>query len=283
MPDSELIPNLQLIPLHRLRFHEHTERRRTLRVMERIRTECVLRNPPIVADLPDGNFLLLDGANRATAFQELGYSHLPAQVVDYGSGHIQLKGWHHLLIDGRRLRLREVYAALPGVDLRPVERERLSRLLELRQVFAVLAEGEDACWGLFPDKPEPRIEVHERIRVAEQVVAAYEGQSGIERIKLAEFHRLPEVIRSADHHLCLFPVITKDEMLELAAEQVMIPTGLTRHLIPGRALGINLPLGFLRDLPDEAAKQRHFAAFIDRLEVEGRIRFYEEPVFIMNE
>ncbi|HUJ75974.1 MAG TPA: hypothetical protein VL359_14015, partial [bacterium] len=64
---------------------------------------------------------------------------------------------------------------------------------------------------------------------------------------------------------------------------VMLPTGITRHLIPGRALGINLPLGFLTELPDEAAKTKHFEQYMNRVEIEGRIRFYEESVFIMNE
>jgi hypothetical protein len=63
----------------------------------------------------------------------------------------------------------------------------------------------------------------------------------------------------------------------------MIPTGLTRHLIPGRALGINLDLAFLAGVNDETTKQSHFKAFVDKLAMEGRIRYYEESVFIMNE
>jgi hypothetical protein len=83
--------------------------------------------------------------------------------------------------------------------------------------------------------------------------------------------------------LCLFPVLTKEELLQLAMDRVLIPTGITRHLIPGRALGINLPLGFLSDLPDFPSQKRHFDEHLKRLEMEGRIRFYEESVFIMNE
>ena len=63
----------------------------------------------------------------------------------------------------------------------------------------------------------------------------------------------------------------------------MIPTGITRHLIPGRALGLNLALDFLTALPTGEAKRAHFQQYLDRLEIEGRIRFYEESVFIMNE
>ena len=59
----------------------------------------------------------------------------------------------------------------------------------------------------------------------------------------------------------------------------MMPTGLTRHIIPGRALGLNLDLGFLTDGSTPAQMQ----AFTDKLAMDGRIRYYEESVFIMNE
>ena len=134
MAASELRPELRLVPTERVRFHEHAERRRTVRLMERIRADAQLRNPPIVADLANGHYLLLDGANRVSAFLELGYSHIPVQVVDYGDAAVQLKGWHHLLLEGGTLNLRETYAALPGVVVRPVPRAQLARLLALRQV-----------------------------------------------------------------------------------------------------------------------------------------------------
>ncbi len=118
----------------------------------------------------------------------------------------------------------------------------------------MLVEGEDTYWGLHPEPARLEVEVHERIAVLEAVVAAYEGQSRLERIKLADYSLLPEVITSVEHQVVLFPVLHKEEMLHLAAENVMIPTGLTRHIIPGRALGINVDLAFLAELADEASK-----------------------------
>ena len=46
---------------------------------------------------------------------------------------------------------------------------------------------------------------------------------------------------------------------------------------------MNLPLDFLVELHTDAERAEHFAGFVDRLEVEGRIRYYEEAVFILNE
>jgi hypothetical protein len=282
MSVSELRPNLQLVPTRSIRFHEQPEPSRTTRLMDRIQRELTLRNPPIVAGMANGDYLLLDGANRVTAFLDMKYPEIPVQVVDYGHESIQLKGWHHLLLQAQALNLCKRYDALPGVSMRQVTYGELATLLELRRVYAVLVDGSAAAWGLFPDSAATP-PIGQRIAVLEQVIGAYEGNSRLERIKLADYSKLPEVIRSIDHQLCLFPVLRKEELLQLAVDGVLIPTGITRHLIPGRALGINLPLGFLRDLPDAASRQRHFADHLQKLEMEGRIRFYEESVFIMNE
>jgi len=284
MRRSELRPDLRLVRTERVRFHEHPERGRTLRLVERIGGDGVLRNPPIVAEMQDGNYLLLDGANRVSAFQELGYSLVPVQVVNYSDESVQLKGWHHLLLEGESLPLRASYASLPGLHLRPVSRAQVAHVLALRQVYAVLVENETEWWGLFPVPAKAEIDVHAYIHVLKSVVSAYEGLSRLERIKLADYEQLPQVLRAdVQHQVCLFPLLQKAELLLLAAQGIMIPTGLTRHLIPGRTLGIDLDLAFLRSPLTEADKHAHFGAFLERLRRQGRIRFYEESVFIMNE
>lgn len=282
MSVSELRPNLKLVPTEKVRFHEHPERHRTVRLMERIAQDAQLRNPPIVADMGDGHYLLLDGANRVSSFRELGYSLVPVQVVDYGDPQVQLKGWHHLLLEGASLPLREIYTKLEGVEVRPVDNGQLARLLELRQVFSVLVEGENSRWGLFPSNNRD-IEAQHRIAVLEDIVSAYEGHTRLERVKLADYDQLPDVIQSVQRQVCLFPVLRKEEMLHLAAAGIMIPTGLTRHIIPGRALGINLDLKLITGPESDHEKQAAFQEFVDQMSMKGRIRFYEESVFIMNE
>lgn len=42
-------------------------------------------------------------------------------------------------------------------------------------------------------------------------------------------------------------------------------------------------LAFLNDLQDDAAKAKHLHDYVDDREVRGRIRYYEESAFIMNE
>lgn len=281
-PGQERQPDLQLVPARRIRFHEALEGRRTQRLVERLKSEARLRNPPIVASMPDGDYLLLDGANRVSALQQLGYSHVPVQVVEYGAPSVQLKGWHHLLMESDSLELRAIYSRLPCVSVRKVEQAELPALLELRQVYAVLVEYGNEFWGLFPAQGE-RPAVERRVEVLNSLVGAYEGQTKIERIKLADYSQLPRAINEAKHELILFPVLHKEELVTVAAQGIRIPTGLTRHLIPGRTLGLNLELAFLMELETHEEKVAHFERYLSELAVEGRIRYYEEPVFIMNE
>ena len=240
MKRLETIPDLQLVPTGEIRLHEHAERSRTLRLVDRLREEQRLRNPPIVARLTEHEHVLLDGANRVSALKELGYSHLPVQVIDYGDSEVLLKGWHHLLIEGRDLDLRSVYSKLPGVRVEEIPEEELGYYLELRRVLAVFVDETARCWGLFPTADT--VQLHVWITTLEQVVAAYEGRTQLERIKLADYEKLSDAFRAVDHQLVLFPKVSKVELLKLVQDGLMIPTGLTRHLIPGRALGLNLPL-----------------------------------------
>jgi hypothetical protein len=277
----EGVPDLRLVRTEQVRFHEHPEPRRTLRLLERLRSEAALQNPPTVAALGRDEWVLLDGANRVSAFRQLGWSHVPVQVIEYGSPAVQLKGWHHLLLEGRALDLRAAYDRLPGVRVERVAEGELTAHLELRQVYAALVDSDHTVWGLFPS--EDLVRLAPWMGTLDRVVAAYEGKSRLERIKIADYEKLPDVFRTVDHQLVLFPTMSKTELLGLVRDGIRIPTGLTRHLIPGRALGLHLPLSFLTELPDEASKVAHFRAFVDGLEMAGRIRYYEESVFIMNE
>ncbi|MGQ0723438.1 MAG: hypothetical protein ACT4PE_17960 [Candidatus Eiseniibacteriota bacterium] len=281
MPAIEGVPDLRLVAPERIRFHEHPERSRTLRLVERLREERTLRNPPIVARLDGENHVLLDGANRVSALAELGYSHVPVQVIDYARPEVQLKGWHHLLLEGAKLDLHARYTSLAGATLERTALEDVAGLLALRQVFTILVDEAGAAWALRPGTA--RVELREWMAVIEGVVAAYEGKTRLERIKLADYAELPEVFRTVEHQLVLYPTITKGELLDLVSEGLRIPTGLTRHLIPGRALGLHLPLDFLRETWSDERKAKHFHTVVDELEMRGRIRFYEESVFVMNE
>lgn len=78
-------PDLRILPLKLLVEHEFSDKQRTMPLANRLEAEGVLKNPPIVTPIGDGDqrFVVLDGANRTTALSSLGYPHVLAQVVRY--------------------------------------------------------------------------------------------------------------------------------------------------------------------------------------------------------
>ncbi|MCH9672278.1 MAG: hypothetical protein K0U93_12590, partial [Gammaproteobacteria bacterium] len=129
----------------------------------------MLRNPPVVADLGDGQYLLLDGANRVSAFRALDFALSPVQVVDYSAEEIALKGWHHLIVDAPDLMKEDTFGGLSSIALREVSRDSLPRHLGFRGVFAVWVDKQGRCFGLFPP-PEARPTLETRMEVLNRVI-----------------------------------------------------------------------------------------------------------------
>jgi hypothetical protein len=72
--------------------------------------------------------------------------------------------------------------------------------------------------------------------------------------------------------------------MALARERRCLPTGVTRHVIPGRALHVNAPLAILADQAQSSqAKNRWLEGWLkQRLSGHG-VRFYQESTFLFDE
>src|SRR3990172_6129123 len=93
------LPDLRFVPVESLVPHEQHDPHRSGPLVQRLRDHGVLRNPPVVTPLPpdDDRFVVLDGANRATATRAAGLPHVVVQVVRYEDPGIHLTTWHHAL------------------------------------------------------------------------------------------------------------------------------------------------------------------------------------------
>ena len=92
------LPDLRMLPTDKLVPHEDCDPRRVERLSQRLQEEGVLKNPPVVAPLPDSdNYVVLDGANRALAFASMGILHIAAQLVSYEDSGVELDTWYHVV------------------------------------------------------------------------------------------------------------------------------------------------------------------------------------------
>lgn len=274
------IPELLIVPADALLLHEDVDVRRVEPLVERLQTDGLLKNPPIAAPVtaggsagPDGRrYVILDGANRTTALWRLGAPHHLVQVVDYDE--VELDTWGHL-----------VTGISPGAFAQSLARTRLHldlatprsarERLARREIAASIANPKGDVFTLPGGAPETQ--------ALHRLTSIYNGQSIIHRVTT---DNLAELLPYHDGVAALirFPRYTPDEILHLASNGHKLPTGITRHVIPGRALRVNLPLSVLMDEQRSTEhKNEWLHTWIARKLTEREIRYYQESTFLFDE
>jgi hypothetical protein len=75
----------------------------------------------------------------------------------------------------------------------------------------------------------------------------------------------------------------KDDLIALAKSDAVLSPGITRHIIPGRALRINAPLEIMRDARPLDEKQAWIDAWLRERHAERGMRYYAESTFLFDE
>ena len=266
------LPDLRIVPRDAVHLHEDADPVRVERLSQRLRRDGVLRNPPAAAPLPGGGFVVLDGANRTSALARLGIPVLPLQVVEYDDPGVQLDVWRHLIVEpldlGGVLRAR-------GLHPEDISAADAARRLDDRTIAASLLTGGRAlAVPLSPDRALATI--------LSQVVDTYKGRARIYRVPTSDLETLSGAYGSIAA-VVVFPQLTKPDIVEIADSPAKLPTGITRHLIPGRALRVNLPLEALRAAEDLTSKNRWLAGLVRRRLLDHSVRYYPEGAFLFDE
>jgi hypothetical protein len=265
---GQLLPDLRIVPATEVFVHEDSDPVRVDRLIARLRDDGVLRNPPVAAPLSSGGFVVLDGANRAAALASLDITAIPLQVVEYGG--VQLEVWRHFVVGAADLtsRISRNGLTLDAMSQRDAEEELGARAL----ACYVVTRGE--IFGVRSSSPLG-------ISLA-RVVAAYRGISRIYRVQEGSYAALAREY-GTDGALIVYPSFTKEDIMTFARAPVKLPTGITRHIISGRALRVNLPLSALSKTGELAEKNRWLAERIRQNLLDNRIRYYPEATFLFDE
>jgi hypothetical protein len=267
---GQLLPDLRIVPATEVFTHEDSDPVRVDRLIARFRDDGVLRNPPIAAALSGGGFVVLDGANRAGALATLGVTAIPLQVVEYEGSGVRLEVWHHFVVGASELtpRISRAGLTVEAMSQREAEQGLTDRIL--------------ACYLVTRDEILGIRSTSELGVSLARVVAAYRGTARIYRVQGGAY---PELVREygTDGTLIVYPSFTKADILTFARAPVKLPTGITRHIISGRALRLNLPLSTLSGPEDVAEKNRWLAELIREKLLDNRIRYYPEATFLFDE
>lgn len=272
---------LLIVPLDGVLLHEEIEHRRVDRLIERLKQDRVLKNPPVVTQVEDDaqgkRYVVLDGASRTTALRELGVPHALVQIVDYHSPEVRLESWNHLLLDLTPLALRRELDDVGCVHMIEMEEDQAQEELEARKILAYVKFSDGRLAGLrcSEDLAEQAHALNEVVRAYESKVELYRTASTDLEKLVADPNRLAAVM--------VFPRYRPQEIVQLALEGARVPMGITRHIIPGRALRVNLPLDTLQEDKPLADKNRWLDRWLTDKMMARHVRYYQEPVFLFDE
>jgi L-serine kinase (ATP) / ParB family transcriptional regulator, heme-responsive regulator len=280
--DDPALPDLRFVPVDSLVPHERHDDQRMAPLVQRIREQGVLRNPPIVAVLPESDperplWVVLDGANRASAARAAGLLHVLVQVVRYEEPDVRLTTWTHAITALGREPFERACAALHGLAMHHTPLLHARAALARRESVAHVVWA-DACVTAFHGGAT----LSERNRLLHGIVGLYEDvryyRSPTDALAPVRA-RHPEVTG-----LVVFPHFEPAEVLELATAGERLPAGITRHLIRWRALRVNVPLAVLAESEQSVEdKNRWVAEWLrDRL-ANRQVRFYAEPTVLFDE
>jgi hypothetical protein len=279
--DSAETPDLRIVPIDRLVEHEYNDEQRTAPLARRLQAEGLLKNPPIVAPLEDGDdprYVVLDGANRTTALQTLGYPHCLVQIVDYEDPPVTLSTWHHVVTGIGLEDYVSAIHAIDGMEMEPMALLNARAGLARRDLLAytICADGRVYAARCLAHT------LHEKNNVLNAMVDTYKERGRLYRAAtdhLSEAQRLYPDLTG----LVMFPRYEAAEVITLARDGELLPTGLTRHLIQGRALRTNYPLAELSATDSLQAKNERLQAWMRRKLSSKEIRFYGEATYIFDE
>jgi len=278
MQQSTALPVLRMLPTKSLVPHEDCDPRRVEKLSKRILEEGILKNPPVVAQIPTlDKYVVLDGANRAMAFAEVGVKHIVAQVVSYDDPGVDLDSWYHVVSGMEEGKLEAALHSIDGLELISCSLEDARRSMLDGEALSYIVAKRQVRKLISVDRS-----VISRMELLKGLVGAYRGKADIYRASndIWEIQKpfYPEIIA-----LVIFSRLKPEDILNAGKSGERVPSGITRHIIPTRALNINIPIGILmsdwtldqkRDWMDEWWMERMAA---------NAIRYYAESTFSFNE
>jgi L-serine kinase (ATP) / ParB family transcriptional regulator, heme-responsive regulator len=273
------LPDLRFVTVDALIPHEQHDQHRSAPLAQRLREQGVLRNPPIVTPLPpdDERFVVLDGANRATAAREAGLPHIVVQVVRYEDPDLQLTTWHHALSGLPTAEFERALGRVEGLACLETDLRHARAVLARREAIAFIALDQGAI------TLHGGGDLHERNEVLNRVVDTYRTHARLYRVA-SDSLSLARSEHADVTALVVFPRFEPDEVLELATSGARLPAGITRHLIPRRALRLNIPLERLADASASLADKNRWLDELLRDKVHQRqVRFYQESTVLFDE
>jgi hypothetical protein len=274
------LPRLEIVPVENLVMHEHHDAQRTPPLVENLRGSGILRNPPVVTILnrQENRFMVLDGANRVSAFRIMHIPHIVVQVFESDDPNMELSAWNHVVWGISKDDLFCAIHAIAGVRLQPTTADlSFQELMDLHSLVSLhLPNGK--VFTAFTET----LDLVGRVKALNKVVASYIELAKIDRISMFRIQPLCELYDDLSG-LVMLPTFEVAEVIDVVQAGCLMPPGSTRFTFAPRVLHLNYPLSELKvDLPIEEKNARLRDKLCACL-AKKCVRYYEEPTYLFDE
>ena len=272
------LPNLKILPIESLILHEDHDMQRTMPLVEKLRAAGILRNPPIVMPLMDGThrFMVLDGANRVTSLRELEFPHIVAQVVESNNYNVNLQTWNHVVWGMSAKTLMASLRKIQGIELIKVNTRKS---LDAPKYVPMQVRFTNGQFYILKESPS---DLQTHIDTLHSVVNTYKVRASLDRTSQTLIDTFKNIYPDLTA-LFIFPAFKIKTVLKLAAQNIVLPTGITRFTVSPRALHLNYPLHELSSGKPIEYKEAYLQHWIEERVKSKRVRHYVEATFLFDE
>lgn len=273
------LPTLIFLPVENLVIHESHDTQRARPLALGIQASGILKNPPIVSPLQDGTqrYMVLDGANRVTALREMGYPHALVQTVGPDNPGLNLENWNHVVWEMNARRFLTGIRDLPDLRLQPADVEVQPELEDgcgLAVVISCRGNPYEVCTQVESLKT--------RVDLLNAIVNSYKERARLDRTNMRSVETLHEIYPHLSG-VVIFPNFQIRDVMRLAGEGYLLPSGITRFTISPRALHINYPLEELAADKSLEQKNDELRKWIQERIAQKGVRYYAEATFLFDE
>ena len=263
---STLSFRITLIDIDDLRPHEEIIEQLVTELAKSIQNQAEVRDPLIV---DERSLVILDGMHRYNALKKLGCRHAPACLVEYDDQRIAVGAWFRFFNVNDPDSLAK--ATLEALNQKHEQTKRSPQNL-LR--FAIITKQSNFALTVESDRLA-------KSQLAVKIERYISGQG--QYCEYGADDTAEQRLNSNANMVIPVPIFSKTEIRETATAGRLLPHKVTRHIIPSRPLGLNVPLDLLVNYTREEASEKldHFLSsrHVDRKPpgsvVDGR-RYQEE-------
>ncbi|MCK6540974.1 MAG: hypothetical protein L6Q26_13060 [Anaerolineales bacterium] len=271
-------PTLGILPVESLILHEDHDLQRTLPLVEKLRAQGILRNPPIVMPLNDGTdrYMVLDGANRVTSLRVMEFPHVVAQVVEPTYPRVNLQTWNHVVWGMSVKALAASLRKVKGIELVKVDPHKS---LDAPKYVPMQVRLADHRFYILKETPS---DLATHIQTLHNVVNTYKDRASLDRTSqtlIDSFRNMYPDLTA----LVIFPHFKIKTILKLAGQGIVLPTGITRFTVSPRVLHLNYPLHELSSAKSIEYKQAYLDQWVGQRVKNKGVRLYTEATFLFDE